>query len=39
MKVAALLSYLVVRGPEAGPLFRYKDGRCLSRKWFVDAIN
>ena len=36
--VAALLNYLVVRGPEAGPLFRYKDGRCLSRQRFVEAI-
>ena len=36
--VAALLNYLVVRGPKAGPLFRYKDGLCLSRQRFVDAV-
>ena len=32
------LNYLVVRGPKAGPLFQYKDGRCLSRQQFVDAV-
>ena len=36
--VGALLNYLVVRGPEPGPLFQYKDGRFLTRQRFVEAV-
>ena len=36
--VAALLSYLVVRGRSPGPLFRYADGRVLTRQRFVKAV-
>ena len=36
--VAALLSYLVVRGRSPGPLFRYADGRVLTLQRFVKAV-
>lgn len=36
--VAALLSYLALRGPGEGPLFRFKDGRALTRTRLIDAV-
>ena len=36
--VAALLNYLVARGSEPGPLFRFRDGRCLTRQRLVLAV-
>ena len=36
--VAAILSYLCVRGTGPGPLFKYGDGRYLTRSRFVDSI-
>ena len=36
--VAALLSYLSVRGSQPGPLFLFEDGRFLTRGRFVDAV-
>ena len=33
--VAAMLSYLCVRGMESSPLFNFKDGRVLTRQCFV----
>lgn len=36
--VSAILSYLVMRGNEPGPLFSFKDGRPLSRPCFVMEI-
>ena len=36
--VASLLSYLVVRGKDGGPLFRFKDGRPLTRPLLVAAL-
>jgi hypothetical protein len=36
--VVALLSYLVVRGTREGPLFRFKDGRFLTRQRLVDHV-
>ena len=36
--VAAMLNYLVVRGPVEGPLFRFRDGRPLTRQRFVGAV-
>ena len=36
--VAAMLDYLSVRGMSPGPLFRFEDGRVLSRQLFVEAV-
>ena len=36
--VAAMLKYLVARGSQAGPLFRFEDGRFLTRQRFVSAV-
>ena len=36
--VAAMLDYLAVRGMEPGPLFRFQDGRCLTRQRFAAAV-
>ena len=36
--VAAMLSYLSVRGGAEGPLFRFKDGRLLTRERFVSRV-
>ena len=36
--VAALLSYLVLRGRGEGPLFKFKDGRALSRPRLVSEL-
>ena len=36
--VAALLGYLQVRGMDPGPLFRYQDGRGLTRVRFAEAV-
>ena len=36
--VAALLDYLRSRGTGEGPLFRYQDGRCLTRQRLVVAL-
>ena len=36
--VTSLLSYLVVRGTDGGPLFRFKDGRPLTRPLLVTAL-
>ncbi len=34
----AMLAYLAVRGGGPGPLFRFTDGRCLSRDRFVTHV-
>ena len=36
--VAALLSYMALRGPGVGPLFRFEDGRPLTRVRLVSAL-
>ena len=36
--VAAMASYLIVRGVKPGPLFHFKDGRSLTRQRFVNEI-
>ena len=36
--VAAVLSYLVKRGPTPGPLFTFNDGRYLTHDRFVRAV-
>ena len=36
--VGAILSYLVMRGPGGGPLFRFRDGRALTRPRLVVEI-
>ena len=36
--VAAMLSYLVSRGTNPGPLFRFEDGRPLTRSRLVDQL-
>ena len=36
--VAALLDYLRVRGVSEGPLFRYQDGRYLTRQRLVESL-
>lgn len=36
--VAAILSYMASRGPGEGPLFRFSDGRPLTRARFVAAV-
>ena len=36
--VAAMLSYLCVRGMADGPLFKFTDGRVLTRQRFVSAV-
>ena len=36
--IAALLSYLVVRGKDGGPLFRFKGGRALTRPLLVTLL-
>ena len=36
--VAAVLGYMVSRGTEPGPFFRFTDGRFLTRDRFVEAI-
>ena len=36
--VAALLSYLAIRGQHAGPLFCFQDGRCLTRSRLVHNL-
>ena len=36
--VAAMLSYLCVRGMADGPLFKFADGRVLTRQHFVSAV-
>ena len=36
--VAALLAYLAVRGPGEGPLFRFEDGRALTRTRLVTEV-
>ena len=37
-QVAAVLSYLCVRGMSDGPLFKFADGRVLIRQCFVSAV-
>ena len=36
--VSAVLAYLLSRGKSDGPLFRFKDGRPLTRQQFVAAV-
>ena len=36
--VNAMLRYLVVRGTQGGPLFRFQDGRLLTRPRFVEEV-
>lgn len=36
--VAAVLAYLAVRGASPGPLFRFRDGRYLTRERFVARV-
>lgn len=36
--VAAVLGYMAARGPAAGPLFHFSDGRALTRARFVAAV-
>ena len=36
--VSAMLAYLVVRGNQTGPLFKFRDGRPLTRQRFVMAV-
>ena len=36
--VSAMLSYLCARGMELGPLFRFQDGKLLTRQRFVEAV-
>ena len=36
--VSALLAYLAVRGKIDGPLFRFKDGRSLTREGFTSTV-
>ena len=36
--VAAVLAYMTKRGPQSGPLFRFSDGRPLTRLWFVKEV-
>ena len=36
--VAALLDYLRLRGLSEGPLFRYQDGRYLTRQRLVESL-
>ena len=36
--VAALMAYLALCGPGQGPLFRYKDGRPLTRQRLVEDV-
>ena len=36
--VAAMLKYLVARGREEGPLFKFRDGRPLTRQRLVEAL-
>ena len=36
--VTAVLSYLVARGSGPGPLFKWEDGRFLTREAFVAAV-
>ena len=38
LAVEVILNYLVVRGPVEGPLFRFKDGRPLTRQRLVGAV-
>ena len=37
--VAALLSYLVLRGKGEGPLFQFKDGRALTHPLLVSELS
>ena len=36
--VAAILSYMVTRGPESGAFFRFEDGKPLTRQRFVKEV-
>ena len=36
--VAAVLSYMVIRGPAPGPFFQFEDGKYLTRGYFVAAV-
>ena len=36
--VAAILNYMVRRGPSVGPFFKFSDGRLLTRERFVKAV-
>ena len=36
--VAAILSYMALRGPGSGPLFRFKNGRPRTRSSFVSKL-
>ena len=36
--VVAILSYMALRGPGSGPLFRFKNGRPLTRSSFVGKL-
>ncbi len=36
--VSAILDYLSMRGMSPGPLFKFNDGRPLSRQLFVEAV-
>ena len=36
--VSAALNYLCTRGMETGPLFRFRDGKVLTRQRFVTAV-
>jgi len=36
--VSAILHYLALRGAGLGPLFKYRDGRALTRECFVASV-
>ena len=36
--MTALLAYLAVRGSEPGPLFRFRDGRFLTKDLFIARV-
>jgi len=37
-QVSAMLAYLLVRGRQDGPLFRFQDGKPLTRPRFVSTM-
>ena len=37
--LAATLWYMVQRGADDGPLFKFHDGKYLTRDWFVSAVH
>ena len=36
--VSAILCYLALRGAGPGPFFKFRDGKGLTREWFVSAV-